>query len=325
MKRSVQGYLATVAMRNASSLLVEGKTDRKVCSRMAHELAARAAADALFVDDVSTIDGFPTDVTGNWQRVEHIAAQIAQSQQYSNISQANGKFRALTDRDTRGFEYQPQLLDHYNGHRVIGHIHHTRGHSIESYFVYFDAFARHILQHFSAVVSTPVINRLERVFDLAVFQSTSLAIAIILSKNVKRLSGAFDDEVWSVDSSDDISLNEVKFASCCNQRQIGSPVVADILRLHSQLLPHVQQMGISVRWFGHGKLVTELLWCSLGAALRCSGFSQSMAFRVATGDVEQKLTAAIDSWLSGRGKPHVEYPDELCKWIALHHLEVDFV
>lgn len=144
---TLKGYLITLLIRSARTILVEGPSDTTAVSRVLLEYPCTSKGNLLLVDSVAMISNTGS-IGGNRDVVEFI---------YNEAMKSQAQLAALVDREYREFDIDLKLSDNLCCHKEIApSMFWTIGHSLENYF--FDV--SYIVEVLKRIYPTIISNQL---------------------------------------------------------------------------------------------------------------------------------------------------------------------
>lgn len=288
---SIDGYLMALRMRGEPTLLVEGITDRKAVARVviALEEVQEAPIGPITIDTVDLINGHNVALDGR-QLVEHIHTKA--------VSEGLPLF-ALVDREFRGFDIGPPIIDRLCEHNVIDNsLFWTRGHSIENYFLD----EKHIIAClkflFPESIPSSAYHRLiEAIPDLHAW-GASISLAALSNNMIKRSQRLFKVDNWIIGTTGKFELElsrlKVRLMGRNISEQAAQSFIDAVVTYYS--LCNSQGDATLNRWILHGHLGKEVIWTGVGKLLSQFGLGPAQIDSVCYGYTEEKLRKSAELW-----------------------------
>jgi len=310
MKHRVEDYITKLLMQTRISVLVEGKSDRSSLSQIIRTQSVGIVGREIIIDTVDQIDGFPQDVLGNWERVEHVAEQVVK---YTDLA-SKDCFRALVDRDFRWFELSSLITDCLSRHLSKPPLHWTRGHSLENYFIKFEYCKLYLIDFFGEYISDSAIERLRSVFASIVNESVFLSIALHEAPRGGRLCGSIGIDLWQGNDIECMSVSWEKLELIAIARNLNVEEINKIKQRYMVLREANFETKDDMRWCGHGKVASRILWAGIGAAFEKLGVSNDVCHDIATRDPAERNRRCSRAWVDCYSPASNEHPVDLVTW-----------
>jgi hypothetical protein len=256
---NLNDYRAYIRISHNKRMLVEGKGDKRFFIDLLDALFTKykqpITRDQIEIDTAEELigEGFQT-TRGNREKVEYVCNSVI------GTSDAD-KLVGFVDREFREFDWRDEFLDRINGHRVVGRLVWSRGHSVENYF--FEM--RYLSDSLSAFSVNDRFKEALRRFH-AIFESVlrSACAASIAGLELNKLSLIKRGIDWNlVDLSTEkmsIKITDWKAALITHQG-LQEPQAQELIDRYQFWLERVEAASFQVvRWLCHGHTGFAFIW-----------------------------------------------------------------
>lgn len=307
---SIGGYLALLKMKRMPVLLVEGKVDKQIASRVIHEFEDRQmlSPGSVQVDTSDMVDGREASIDGR-QLVEHIHDQAS----FEGL-----RVGALVDREFREFEIGEQASDQLCCHKIINQtLFWTRGHSIENYFFQEKYFLSYLKHHYPEHLNLSSLDLVRKYLPSILLWAAALSISLFKAEVVMRSAGIAKLNLWVIHHDGRIELDLAGIAQELERRHapIGTGERVTCLARKYVALFQASSPGELIQWINHGHLGFEWAWAGVGRVLQGCGVHESTLDQIANGQNEQKIRKAADTWANEIVEGTAVSPDALWAWV----------
>jgi hypothetical protein len=305
-------YRAYINMSKNRHLLVEGRDDKRVFKFFLDEISSQTNSSDLRyridIDSAEDLIAFGNSI-GNRDKVERIIESVS-------TASYTDKLVGFVDRDFREFNIGSTLTDTVNGHKSVGQLIWSKGHSIENYYFDFDIL-RYPLRDFSV---TPYFDKsldlLENIFEKAI----RLACAYSLTGYELEIIGIIRTAInWKIIdiSSSDVALNTDNWQRFLGQRSIASSNITEILNRFEAWNNIVKTADFSVvRWLCHGHIGLAYIWAVYGRCIYEITQQENEVNRVLQASESVRFNACASNWVKRALNNYGVYPREV--FILLH-------
>jgi hypothetical protein len=314
---SLQGYLALLEMRSNRTLLLEGKTDAVIVGRVIHEIANESVPDAvvdtadmirLNAEEYSRIVDLQNNDVGSRELVELV---------HSKSNFVSAKFACLVDREFRGFNLTPSLVDSIPKHNIVDlNMFWTRGHSIENYFLselYLMAFLRF---QFAERISKETLNRLQTSLPSILTDTAAITLTIYNFALLSKSNGISTHTHWDVPNHSSASISLTRLVNDLKKRHVENVDYSLFENCFNEFRSclKLRQNNELARWITHGHLGLDFVWSGIARILEDEGWDNKHVMDVSKGYAENKLRKASEIWAKEILDGRAETPTALWSW-----------
>jgi len=250
-KYNLDEYLQYVSESKNKRLLVEGDGDYQFFSRFIE--AYNTDNQKIDIDDARFLIDFG-DGVGNREKVETVFSAI------KNEAFAE-RLVCFSDRDYRGFSFEPDLEDSISCHQVNNHLIWTRGHSIENYYFDFEVLYDAITSFSSTRYRQETLVIFRENFGAIIEIASTLSLLGMEFNMLKDIRGSIDWEQFKLLDNKvvfDLASLEKKLI---DRRHIKKNSPFKPRFLYWKTIVDNADVG-TVRWVCHGHIGITVIWNS---------------------------------------------------------------
>jgi hypothetical protein len=253
---SPKQYLNLVEMSDRKRILVEGRTDKKVFDSLLDALFRQVpqgiSRQNIHVDVAETLIRGNTNMgPSKRERVEYICAEV------QNTPEAE-KLVGFVDREFREFKEGDTLRDRLNGHRVIGRLVWSRGHSLENYGFDVYILRQSLREHSRYYRDTDYFSRAFSLFENLWESAIRLACTYSLIAEEDREIDALKSIIsWKIieTSPSRVLLNQVLLKQVLTERREFNAKAERLIERFHFWEERVNRADFScVKWMCHGHI-----------------------------------------------------------------------
>ena len=287
---SIEGYLIALRSRSTHTVCVEGADDLMVVRHCLLQFVGdKDPLNRAYVIDSMDIVKSDGTTPGNSEKLKKICALL-------NGTTFSDKVTALSDREYERFDIDKPEIDlgpfHINPY---GHLHYTRGHSIENYFFEPEYFVRYIEFNHATALTANHRQLLNSNWDRILVQTASLTYAIHEYHYCTKTKGLFAFRHWQHVGSDKLEIDECAIESSLSSRSIPREH-SDKILTRARLLQTVFSTRLAAsRWIIHGHVGLDLLCGAIGRVMAICGVKLSTCEAV-NGYSDIKLKYFASQW-----------------------------
>jgi hypothetical protein len=306
---SFDGYLSALRMRNNRTLLVEGRTDKKILSIVASFIRGGSAIGGLMTI-VDHVDLIASD--------NHCDARELIERIHSIVGGSGIPFAGFVDREFRLFVLRPELADGFAMHKVVnGSLFWTRGHSAENYLFFVEAVLRFIRLKYSDQLSVDFEEYIRSSFGQIMLIAAAVSLAALEAGTLKRSLGIAKAKSWIVTGDDLADFDIDSFISGLIRRDAREESLVVFRASYEHFVEQLKLEGDALRrWITHGHLGFELLWSGVGAVVESLRQPQEVVEQLAHGEVDLKYRYMTEVWLDSMARNEEEFPEALFAWLG---------
>jgi hypothetical protein len=312
-------YRNLIKMSRKRHLLVEGPSDKRLFRLLLGEASQRSGQGSVRaqvdIDSADQLVSFGCSL-GNREKVE----KICESARKEILGD---RLVGFVDREYREFDVGARLEDALKGHRVLGRLVWSRGHSAETYFFEFETL-REPLRAFSVTEHfDQALDCFERVFEATIRLACAASLAA-RECGMLRLAPIVDYRMVEL-CPPDVLLDIERWTDALCSRQGLSRVQADGLaqKLGSwRNVTKAADYGV-VRWMCHGHAGLAFVWAVYSRCVHdaCEeldpNIRESEARRVLRADESVRFNACASSWAARALGGQCEYPVEVLRLLGI--------
>jgi hypothetical protein len=306
---SPNGYLAAIVIRSNRTLLVEGRRDKRVISRLLNDLCVERLLneDDVLIDTAEEIKNNPGQRLGNREKVEQI---------YALVTPPTHKFAAFVDRDFRGFDLGG-LIDTIAGHRTIPNtLFWSRGHSIENYFFS----PRHVLTYLDQQIpehlTVPLRQQIANQFNEMILGAATISLAALSTNILERADGMARIDHWRAESTGDIVVNLPLVEQALQARGVNPATIqAFDLAFHHYSIALRRADPVLPQWICHGHTGHSYIWAAVAFLLRREAVDPTVVDEIAYGGNDNKYRTCAGPWAGDCIAGARDTPMEFVAWL----------
>ncbi len=305
---SFDGYLAKIQMRALRTVLVEGRFDKNLVTRLVRHLGIALGKDVV-VDTVEMIREV-NGITSNREKVEAVHRAVNKPE----------RFAAFVDREFRKFStssgvFHDDLAKHYV---AADSCFWTRGHSTENYFLSLEYLLRFLEFWVPELDTKSDLETLSRHIDEFVTAAICLSFVLFSQNLLSKASGILRASHWQkVDGQYKLDVAEVckvllqrgAAATVCDTIPTKFDNCAEVLRR--------ENLSDDRKWCAHGHLGWNAVWTGLSQFLREKGIAEKTVSEVETGQQVAKYACVAELWISRFEERPDDSPLALLDWLRL--------
>lgn len=317
LQHTLSGYLSLLRISRRGHLLVEGRSDKQPFAIFLDEFSRRTtAASPGRIDIDSAEDLIKFDTAGNREKVETVCEHAA-SKPYAK------KMVGFVDREFRGFERNPRLLDSIEEHEILDRLVWSRGHSIENYYFEFETLRRPLRLLSETDHCHEALDLFKMVFEKTVRLACAASLAAQQIKRPTLIKSSVSRQIFRIQTDGKTSLRtdlETWHRELTKRFQCSSRKAKQFVELFQSWEKRVESADFDVaRWMCHGHIGLAFIWAIYSRCVleicRKQGYDKkgaaTEAQRVLSANESLRFNACAEEWVSRSLSGHCSYPVEV--------------